>query len=41
MNRHRLPGSRSWLEDGGMAALESGLALAAILAVVLLALAHG
>ena len=41
MNRHRVPSPRSLLDDRGMAALASGLALAAIFVVVLLALARG
>jgi hypothetical protein len=40
MNRPRVP-SPTLLNDRGMAVLESGLALAAIVAVIVLALARG
>ena len=41
MNRPRVPSPQTLLNDRGMAALESGLAFVAIVAVVLLALARG
>ena len=41
MNRPRVPRPETFFNDRGMAALESGLALVAIVAVVLLALARG
>jgi hypothetical protein len=40
MNRRRVPSPQTLLNDRGMAALESGLALAAIVAVIVLALAR-
>ena len=41
MNRPRVRSPQNVFDDRGMAALESGLALASIVAVVLLALARG
>ena len=41
MNRRRVPNPQTLLNDRGMVAVEFGLALAAVVAVIMLALVHG